>query len=209
MVVNIDFQFNSVVFLLDGGNVDLASLLGIFGGPGIFAVVARATDLAGVSHALAFNIEVIVCLVDGDCDDGAFCTGVDTCDSGACVVGPGNPCAMTSSPFCDEFADVCLECLVNGDCDDGLFCTGTETCAENVCVATGDPCSGRTPLCDETQDLCVECLFYTDCAEGEVCSAGECVPSIPASSPGLRVALVVVLVVIACAAPWLIRRRAH
>ena len=53
-----EFLFNDVVFLVSEGNVDLATLLGIFGGPGTFEVVARATDLAGVSTSLAFNIDV-------------------------------------------------------------------------------------------------------------------------------------------------------
>lgn len=53
-----EFLFNGVVFLASEGNVDLATLLGIFGGPGTFEVVARATDLAGVSTSLAFNIDV-------------------------------------------------------------------------------------------------------------------------------------------------------
>ena len=56
--LTIEFLFNDVVFLASEGNVDLATLLGIFGGPGTFEVVARATDLAGVSTSLAFNIDV-------------------------------------------------------------------------------------------------------------------------------------------------------
>jgi Cys-rich repeat protein len=207
--VGIDFLYNNAVFLTGAGNVDLATLLGIFGGPGIFGAVARATDTAGATHILAFDVTVVECAVNSDCDDGAFCTGAETCNAGACVAGPGDPCLATSSPFCDESGDTCVECLADGDCDDGAFCTGAETCTAGACFSPGDPCSEPAPVCDESGDVCLECQVDGDCAAGEVCSIGVCAPSVPASSPNLRVALVVALISIACAAPWLIRRREH
>ena len=36
-----------------------STLFGIFGGVGIFEVFARAADLAGDSHAISFNVEVV------------------------------------------------------------------------------------------------------------------------------------------------------
>jgi len=59
-VVSTDFLYNAAVFLGGGGNVDPATLLGIFGGPGTFEVTARVTDLAGATDSLAFNIDVVV-----------------------------------------------------------------------------------------------------------------------------------------------------
>ena len=49
------------------------------------------------------------CTVDADCDDGLFCTGVETCDVGtdglgSCIDGT-NPCAEGEA--CDEDLDVC------------------------------------------------------------------------------------------------------
>lgn len=58
-LVDIDFLFEDVVFLEGEGNVDLPTLLTIFGSPGIYEVVARATDLAGLFDSLPFNIEVV------------------------------------------------------------------------------------------------------------------------------------------------------
>ncbi len=47
------------MFLAGEGNLDLATLLGIFGGPGTYEVIARATDLAGTTGTRAFNIDVL------------------------------------------------------------------------------------------------------------------------------------------------------
>src|SRR5262245_8750773 len=51
------------------------------------------------------------CTIDSDCDDGAFCTGVEVCDAAAsgadargCVTGTA-PCAAGAT--CDETTDSC------------------------------------------------------------------------------------------------------
>jgi hypothetical protein len=56
--VDLDFLFDSSVFLSGEGNLDLATLLGIFGSPGTYEVIARATDLAGTTGTKVFNIDV-------------------------------------------------------------------------------------------------------------------------------------------------------
>jgi len=97
-----------------------------------------------------------VCRSNADCDDGLFCTGIDSCNlaSGACI-NSGYPCGGTT-PICDEALDICDECTSNMDCDDGLFCTGVETCdgGTGACFTTGFPCGGPTPTCNEVMDVC-------------------------------------------------------
>jgi hypothetical protein len=99
-----------------------------------------------------------------DCDDGLFCTGVESCDEvsdGTCI-SPGDPCAQSASPLCDEELDVCIHidpfCTENADCDDGNFCTGIETCVDSTCFSSGNPCAPvgpcNTRTCDETLDTC-------------------------------------------------------
>ena len=44
------------------------------------------------------------CSVDGDCDDGLFCNGAETCSGGACQAG-GDPCPGQG---CDEAGDQCV-----------------------------------------------------------------------------------------------------
>jgi hypothetical protein len=86
---------------------------------------------------------------DGNCDDGLFCNGSETCNAVLGCQAGGDPCG----PFgCDEGGDVCLECNVDADCDDGLFCNGSESCSAGSCQAGSDPCPGQS--CDESGDQC-------------------------------------------------------
>ncbi len=93
------------------------------------------------------------------CDDGAFCSGTETCNATTgCEVGE-SPCFPQG---CNELVDICVACTTNADCDDTIFCNGTETCNEllgclpglPVLCTGGDACS--VALCDETADACVE-----------------------------------------------------
>ncbi|MHC5004945.1 MAG: hypothetical protein ACYTJ0_17695, partial [Planctomycetota bacterium] len=138
------------------------------------------------------------CLADGDCDDGLFCNGAESCDAGTCLAGTPPVCSAPT-PFCDDALDACSECLADGDCDDGLFCNGAESCDAGACL-TGTPpvCSAPTPFCDEAQATCSECLADEDCGGGS-CQAGTCVapPVVPAASPGLHALLTLAVAAIA------------
>jgi len=89
------------------------------------------------------------CITDADCDDDAYCNGVETCDRGLddCVEGT-NPC-ISQDLVCNEDADQCVECLDNSDCP-----TGTE-CSNNACVE-------------------IACTEHRDCPDGFGCDAGFC-----------------------------------
>ena len=54
----LDFRHLGGVFLAGGGNIDLATLLGIFGAPGVYEVFARVTDLAGLFDESSFFVDV-------------------------------------------------------------------------------------------------------------------------------------------------------
>ncbi|MGB2988152.1 MAG: C25 family cysteine peptidase, partial [Phycisphaerae bacterium] len=97
------------------------------------------------------------CLVDGDCSDGLYCNGAESCDAyGECQSG-SDPCP---GQLCDEGTDTCYECDYDSDCDDGLFCNGAETCVGGFCQAGSDPCPGQS--CDEVNDQCVPLpVMYT------------------------------------------------
>ncbi|MEK6676108.1 MAG: S8 family serine peptidase, partial [Planctomycetota bacterium] len=73
------------------------------------------------------------CLVVGDCDDGVFCNGAETCDSfGQCV--PGTAPCVPPLPICNENTDTCGECLDDLGCDDDNRCT-SDLCnlSNNLC----------------------------------------------------------------------------
>jgi poly(3-hydroxybutyrate) depolymerase len=99
-----------------------------------------------------------------DCDDGLFCTGVETCDRTAgCVPGQApevDDGVACTRDRCDEDGDVVVHEAVHGECDDGLFCNGAEVCdlelgcvggAEPLPVDDGDPCTIPTS-CNEAED---------------------------------------------------------
>lgn len=59
------------------------------------------------------------CLVNEDCDDGLFCTGIETCEDGHCVPGTW-PCTDPGLPLCSEFADMCIaDCTPGWETDPG------------------------------------------------------------------------------------------
>ena len=130
-----------------------------------------------------------------ECDDGAFCNGLEGCapDVG-CVPGEapllddGVECTLDS---CDEAADLVLHTPDDALCSNGFFCDGAE-----LCDATLDCQPGEAPLlddgvactddaCDEELDvvthiandaLCDDALFCTgveSCDATMGCQAGE------------------------------------
>lgn len=104
------------------------------------------------------------CTVDADCDDGLFCNGTESCDTGRCVSSEAVGCddeVSCTIDVCDEATDSCRhvlddglcssqetchaldgcipECTGDADCDDGVFCNGAESCQDGSCVAGTDP----------------------------------------------------------------------
>ena len=113
------------------------------------------------------------CTVDGECDDGFFCTGVEICDAGTCVTGTPPSCddgVVCTVDTCDVTSDACMNTPDDASCDDNNVCTGSETC---------DPvngCQAGTPLDCDDGELCTtdSCVPLTGCANDAVqCPAGE------------------------------------
>lgn len=115
------------------------------------------------------------------CDDGLWCTGTDTCNSGTCQhefnanarCTASGPCALTT---CDENRDSCYEPI-------GTVCANVVT--ENRCV--NDQCGGSseavelTRACDGSSSECPteaseEVIATTSCAIDQACDddTGRC-----------------------------------
>jgi hypothetical protein len=106
------------------------------------------------------------CLSDGECSDGLFCTGVESCNEYGVCVTTGDPC--TGGLLCKEGEDTCVDCLDDTHCDDGQFCNGVELCLyDNSCMAGPVPCPWTT--CSEAGDVCVICDNDGGCEPGEDC----------------------------------------
>ncbi len=91
---------------------------------GAFGVGTAWQSISAIANApydLAFRLEGAAgCETDNECDDGLYCTGVETCDNGTCVA-TGDPCGE-GSPVCDEDNGTCVECLTDDNCSAGQFC---------------------------------------------------------------------------------------
>ncbi len=153
--------------------------------------IGDATDiLDGFSDDLNANDvpdECDECVADGDCDDGLFCTGVETCNIDTCVAGV-DPCSAGET--CDEIADTCfvaIDCNSNGIHDELDITDGTSA-DENVngipdecdeCVVDGDCSNGL--FCDGAEfcivDLCTN--GAVPCVAGQICDEGSdiCLPN--------------------------------
>jgi hypothetical protein len=103
------------------------------------------------------NDVVVNAANDGNCDNGLFCDGTETCDpvldcqaGTAPTIDDGVACTDDS---CDEVNDVIVNAANDSLCDNGLFCDGAETCDPVLdCQAGTDPCGGGA--CDEGADVC-------------------------------------------------------
>jgi hypothetical protein len=109
-------------------------------------VVTLAAPLDHASKGLA-PITPESCGSDPECDDGLFCTGVESCVDGFCQFG-SDPCP---GQFCNEDTDSC-GCLTDTDCDDADSCT-TDTCDTGACLNDPVPDTDADGWCD-TIDNC-------------------------------------------------------
>jgi len=138
--------------------------------------------------------DCVQCISNGQCDDGLFCNGQESCNfsTGFCETSapptctkhcffgptPGASCTTDGNcgaggecrlDYCSELRDKCVQCEVNASCDNGAFCDGAEGCVNDVC-ATGTP-----PVCKRcvggSQNL-LPCATDLDC--GNPPGAGTC-----------------------------------
>ena len=121
---------------------------------------------------------------DGNCDDGAFCNGAETCDAvGDCQAGTDVDCSGLEGPCvtasCNEGTDACEATNVgNGTgCDDGLFCTDGDQCTDGTCAGSARDCTDGVDCtndsCDEGGDACVNEVDDSNCDDGAFCNGAE------------------------------------
>ena len=114
--------------------------------------------------------------VDALCDDGLWCTGVETCDAQFSCLVDVPPCSDGVSctvDNCDEGSHECDNAPDDTLCDDGVFCNGAEWCdAVSDCQPGSDPClAGQS--CDEGGGQCFGAEGVLSCrdhaAAGRLC----------------------------------------
>ncbi len=140
------------------------------------------------------------------CDDGLFCTAVDSCKAGACV-GAQSPCPTGSCAIgCDEAQNKCLPAgagtscrAAAGPCDLAETCDGlTAACPSDAKKAAGIVCRAALGECD-LDEACngissacpndaVAALGVTCRALGGPCDVAEQCDGVAKSCPGDQVA---------------------
>ncbi|MBW1811234.1 MAG: hypothetical protein JRJ87_23795 [Deltaproteobacteria bacterium] len=99
---------------------------------------------------------------DGEsCDDGLWCSGLDTCSAAGDCVHTALPCTDRCFQNCSESEQSCSEDLSGTLCDDGFSCTQADACdGAGNCVGTPivDYCAANEecqPACATDQFGCV------------------------------------------------------
>jgi subtilisin family serine protease len=120
---------------------------------------------------------------DAACDDGAFCNGVEFCDSvGGCQPGAPPDCndgVGCTVDTCDEAIDDCVRTTDEAICNDGLLCNGMEVCNPTSGCEAGSPptcddgiaCTADT--CNATQNACEHAPVASACDDGSFCNGVE------------------------------------
>jgi hypothetical protein len=114
------------------------------------------------------SVDLVECLADGNCGDGQFCNGAETCNLTTFTCQPGTPpvcddgvtCTTdTCDPQANGGAGLCVYTPSHAFCNDGQFCNGEETCAPSDPNADSFGCvAGTPPTCNDgitcTVDAC-------------------------------------------------------
>ncbi len=124
------------------------------------------------------------CQTNGDCDDGLFCNGAETCNTGTgqCQAGTPPNCndgVACTDDSCNESTDSCNNVPNYGNCSDGLFCNGSETCHATLGCQAGSPpnCNDGVACtddsCNESTDSCNNVPNNGNCSDGLFCNGSE------------------------------------
>ncbi len=139
-------------------------------------------DAAMGTNILTATIAAEPCTLDAECDDGLYCNGLETCNTGTGFCEPGTPpdCddgVACTTDACTEGIDeyICTHTPNDAVCNDGQYCNGVETCDVSAGCLPGTPvicpddgifCNGEE-ICDEVQDICGRA--GNPCASGQTC----------------------------------------
>ncbi|MEM7586183.1 MAG: S8 family serine peptidase [Acidobacteriota bacterium] len=161
--------------------------------PGTLQLRVRASDAPNGGDIVEAGIDNVLvcpsgpppaCSVDADCDNGLFCDGSETCNTGtgACEAGTPPSCGDGISctvDSCNESTDSCDNAPQDSLCDNGLFCDGSETCSATLgCEAgtppsCGDGISCTVDSCNESTDACDNAPDDSACDNGLFCDGSE------------------------------------
>jgi hypothetical protein len=137
------------------------------------------------------------CLSDSECDDGQFCTGVETCDDyGHCQAGAAVDCndgVDCTEDSCNDGTDTCDNVPNDALCDNGVYCDGDETCdpvadcQDGTAVDCDDGVNCTEDSCNESADSCDNLPNDVLCDNGLYCDGDETCDPVADCQPGTAV----------------------
>jgi subtilisin family serine protease len=145
----------------------------------VYTFTASGTYYVKIKHDECFTLGLYKisvlreCTSNGDCTDGLFCNGIETCRGNWCKVHTSDPCSYCNSYgcVCNEDADMCQGCNLDEDCD-GICdpgasdpnCSGSDNC-------TNTPNGLYLGTC--TWSEMISCTTSTECGTDGLCSMGQ------------------------------------
>jgi hypothetical protein len=131
--------------------------------------VCGVGDLADASITFgSVTVTLVDCVTSGDCDDGLYCSGMETCNPAThtCQAGAPPNCddgVACTIDVCNEATDSCTHTPDDAACDNGLWCDGAEYCdAVLGCQDGAAPCVDPCEHCVEADDACDWCVLDLD-----------------------------------------------
>ncbi len=172
---------SALVLVSDGDGIDILFEHGGASDPAIKAIEIRSG-----------------CATNAQCNDGAFCNGMERCIDDRCVAGTAptedDAIACTTS-VCDENQDRFVHVPDHAACTDATFCNGEEICDPSGGCTSGEPVvlddgvSCTMDLCNEAADRVDHIASDTMCDDDLFCNGLErcdiddgCVAGIPPST---------------------------
>ncbi|MBI5536082.1 MAG: hypothetical protein HY898_25400 [Deltaproteobacteria bacterium] len=125
---------------------------------------------------------------DTNCNDGAFCNGVETCDLvGGCKSGPPPVCddaIPCTTDACDPQLNACKYLPDDTKCKDSFFCNGLEICSTTQgCIPGAPACTSDNIACTVDCDEVAQACSYTP--DNSLCPAGQfCIPALNGCKAG-------------------------
>lgn len=122
------------------------------------------------------------CQSDAQCDDGLYCTGVETCVNQTCVAGAPVVCndgVSCTTDACNEATDACAAPPNDALCSDSSVCNGAETCGPSGCLA-GTPlnCNDGNACTTDSCNAATGCATTpVTCNDNNVCTTDSCDPA--------------------------------
>ncbi len=141
------------------------------------------------------NDVIVNAVNDGNCDDGQWCNGAETCDAVSdCQAGTApstDDGVVCTDDSCDEVNDVIVNTANDANCDNGDYCDGSETCdAVSDCQpgtapSTDDGVACTDDSCDEVNDVIVNTANDANCDNGDFCDGSETCDAVSDCQPGI------------------------